>query len=250
MIVVSGVQRQFNGHQVLKGVDMTVADGKTHVILGRSGCGKSVLLKHMLGLMKPDRGSISVNGLDLAKLDEEQLNKARLQFGMVFQGAALFDSLTIEENVGFLLYEFTELNRTKIRAKVKELLKLVGLGSIEDKKPYELSGGMRKRVAIARALCLNPSVLMYDEPTTGVDPIGSDMINALIMDLNVKLGVTSVVITHDLASAFSIAHHISFMFDGRIVLTGTPAEVRATTEPRLMQFLTGSRQGPIGETDV
>jgi phospholipid/cholesterol/gamma-HCH transport system ATP-binding protein len=250
MIVAKSVHKTFGGHHVLKGVDISVADGKTHVILGRSGCGKSVLLKHLLGLIKPDTGAIMVNGLDLARLDESQLNKARLQFGMVFQGAALFDSLTIEENVGFLLYEFTELNRTKIRAKVKELLRLVGLGSIEDKKPHELSGGMRKRVAIARALCLNPSVLMYDEPTTGVDPIGSDMINALIKDLNKKLGVTSIVITHDLASAFDIAHHISFMFDGRILLTGTSAEVKATTDPHLMQFLTGNRQGPIGETDV
>lgn len=226
MIAITDLHKKFNGSEVLQGVTLTINTGRTHVIIGRSGCGKSVLLKHLMGLLKPDKGKIYVNKVEVTSLPERELDNVRLQFGMVFQGAALFDSLNIEENVGFLLYEYSDLPRPTIRTKVKDLLHLVGLPDISSKYPQELSGGMKKRVAIARALCLNPSILLYDEPTTGVDPIGADLINSLIENLHDKLGVTSIVVTHDLTSAFKIADEISMLFRGKIIFTGLRPTLR------------------------
>lgn len=179
-----------------------------------------------------------------------ELDKIRLQFGMVFQGAALFDSLTIQENTGFLLYEYSDLPQIEITKRVKRLLGLVGLHNIEDKYPQDLSGGMKKRVAIARAVCLNSSILIYDEPTTGVDPIGADMINSLIKKLHDKLQVTSIVVTHDLESAFEVGDCVSMMLGGKIIMTGSPDEIKNTEDQRVQQFIQGKMAGPIKETDV
>ncbi len=250
MIRIENLHRDFNGVAVLKGLSLSIETGKTYAIIGRSGCGKSVLLKHIMGLLKPDSGNIYVNGIDITQLNEKELDKIRLQFGLVFQGAALFDSLTVEENVGFLLYEYSDMKRTQIREKVKYLLRLVGLANIEDKYPEELSGGMRKRVAIARALCLNPTALLYDEPTTGVDPIGADMINTLMKNLHDKLGVTSIVVTHDMSSAFRIADRILMLFGGKIIFDGTPEEIKTSTDERVVQFIEGRDVGPISQVEV
>jgi phospholipid/cholesterol/gamma-HCH transport system ATP-binding protein len=250
MIRIENLHKEFNGQKVLQGVDLTILEGKTHAIIGRSGSGKSVLLKHVIGILTPDQGKVFVDEVDLSTLREQELDKIRLKFGMVFQGAALFDSLTIEENVGFLLYERSKLGRKAIREKVAEILSLVGLKDIEDKYPQELSGGMKKRVGIARALCLKPSILLYDEPTTGVDPIGADKINVLIKDLHDKLGVTSVVVTHDLESAFKVADSISMLFKGKIIYTGSPKQIQTTKDPMITQFIEGRMAGPINEVDV
>ena len=250
MIEIRELYKSFGENKVLKGVNLCIETGKTHVIIGRSGSGKSVLLKHIIGLMKPDKGEIVVNNINITSLTEEELDKIRLQFGMVFQGSALFDSLTVEENVGFLLYEYSELSKEEIRKRVGALLSLVGLKGIEDKYPQQLSGGMKKRVAIARALCLNPSILLYDEPTTGVDPIGADMIDSLIKNLHDKLGVTSIVVTHDLNSAFKIADCVSMLFDGKIIFTGSPQEVKEAKDLRVRQFIEGKMFGPISQVEV
>lgn len=229
---------------------MSIEKGKTHVIIGRSGCGKSVLLKHIIGILRPEKGEIYINNVEITSKTEVELNQTRLQFGMVFQESALFDSLTVGENVGFLLYENSDMPHLRIRKKVSELLSMVGLEGIEDKYPEELSGGMKKRVAIARALCLNPSILLYDEPTTGVDPIGADMINRLIKSLHDRLEVTSIVVTHDLNSAFKIANCVSMLFNGKIIFTGSVEEISKSSDERVRQFIEGRMEGPIGETAV
>ena len=250
MIEIIDLHKKFNGLDVLRGVNLSISDGKNHAIIGRSGCGKTVLLKHIIGIVKPDKGKIFINNVEISSLPEKELDNIRLKIGTVFQGAALFDSLTVEENVGFLLYENQDFPAKHISNKVKELLSLVGLVGIEKKFPQELSGGMKKRVAIARALCLNPSILLYDEPTTGVDPIGADMINSLIKNLHDKLKVTSVIVTHDLNSAFKVADYISMLFKGRIIFTGTPQEIKQTKDPVISQFIEGNMVGPIKEVDL
>lgn len=250
MIQIKNLYKNFGDIRVLNGINLDIKHGKTHVIIGRSGCGKSVLLKHIIGILKPDQGKIKVNNIDINTLSEMELDKIRLQFGMVFQGAALFDSLTIQENTGFLLYEYSDLPQIEITKRVKRLLGLVGLHNIEDKYPQDLSGGMKKRVAIARAVCLNSSILIYDEPTTGVDPIGADMINSLIKKLHDKLQVTSIVVTHDLESAFEVGDCVSMMLGGKIIMTGSPDEIKNTEDQRVQQFIQGKMAGPIKETDV
>ncbi len=250
MIELINLQKSFNGLKVLKGVNLSIERGKTHVIIGRSGCGKSVLLKHIIGILRPDEGKIYINNVEITSKTETELNQIRLQFGMVFQESALFDSLTVGENVGFLLYENSDMSHLRIRKKVSELLSMVGLEGIEDKYPEELSGGMKKRTAIARALCLNPSILLYDEPTTGVDPIGADMINTLIKSLHDRLEVTSIVVTHDLNSAFKIADCLSMLFNGEIIFTGSVEEISNSSDERVRQFIEGKMEGPIGETAV
>ena len=250
MVEIIDLYKSFNGLDILKGVNLSIENGKTHVIIGRSGSGKTVLLKHMIGIVKADKGKIYVDNVDITELSENDLAKIRFKFGMVFQGAALFDSLTVQENVGFLLYENSKLSNQELKERVKDLLSLVGLKDIEDKYPQELSGGMKKRVAIARALCLNPSIILYDEPTTGVDPIGADMINSLIKNLHDKLRITSIVVTHDLSSAFRIADYVSMLFDGKIIYTGTVNELKESRDPLVRQFIEGNMLGPIKEIDV
>ncbi len=248
MMEARKVSKSFNGKMVLNQMSLTVARGETLVIIGRSGCGKSVFLKHLIGLMQPDSGSIMVDGMDLSALSTRQMNHMRMRFGMVFQGAALFDSMTIGENVGFGLTEHSSLSQAAVRDRAEEALELVGLKGIQDLKPSELSGGMKKRVALARAICMKPEILLYDEPTTGLDPIMSDAINDLIVSLHDRLKVTAVVVTHDMVSAYKVGTRVAMMYHGNIVEIGTPDEIRNTTNPVVRQFITGSASGPI--TDI
>ncbi|MCM8760700.1 MAG: ABC transporter ATP-binding protein [Candidatus Omnitrophica bacterium] len=247
MIEIKDVYKSFNGHQVLAGTNLTINTGETTVIIGRSGCGKSVLLKHIIGLLKPDSGKILIDGKDITKMDEKELNSIRMRFGMLFQGAALFDSLNVLENVAFGMIEHTNADEEAIKKRVKECLALVGLKGIEYKKPAELSGGMRKRVGLARAIALRPQIMLYDEPTTGVDPIMGDSINDLIIELHNKLKVTSIAVTHDMTSAYKIADRIAMLYNGKIIAEGTPEEIKNTKDPVVRQFITGASRGPITE---
>lgn len=239
------VWKSFGRKRVLRGVDLTIAAGETVVIMGQSGSGKSVLLKHFVGLLLPDRGTILVDGQDVTRLNRKKLFELRMRFGMVFQGAALFDSNTVTENVGLAMREHTDMTGTEIRAIVSEKLKMVGLEGVGDKFPAELSGGMKKRVGFARAIAMNPECVLYDEPTTGLDPIMSDVINTLIIKLADELRITSVVVTHDLASAYKVADRIAMLHDGRVIFHGTPDEVRRTDNAFVRQFIEGRAQGPI-----
>ena len=245
MIEAKGLCKQFNDHQVLDHLDLTVHRGETLVIIGRSGCGKSVFLKLVIGLMKADTGTLRVDGVDITALSTKQLNAQRMRFGMLFQASALFDSMTVGENVGFSLIEHTDLSHSAIRDRVDEALELVGLKGIQDLKPSELSGGMKKRVALARAICLRPEILLYDEPTTGLDPITAAAINELIIRLHDKLKVTSLVVTHDMVSVYKTATRVAMMYQGKIVETGAPDEIRHSSNPVVQQFITGSSSGPI-----
>lgn len=245
MIEVVDLYKKFEGNQVLRKTNLVVEDGETLVIIGRSGCGKSVLLKHIVGLMLPDDGYIKIDHQNIFEFDTKSWNALRLKIGMLFQGAALFDSLTVGENVGFSLLEHTNMDRTEIEEIVSEKLSLVGLSGIEHLKPAELSGGMQKRVGLARAICYDPEIILYDEPTTGLDPIMADAINDLIKALNSRLKVTSIVVTHDMASAYKIADRIAMLYEGNIIEVGTPDEIRNTNNPIVQQFINGRAEGPI-----
>lgn len=247
MIEIINLCKSFNGHMVLDNLNLTINTGETTVIIGRSGCGKSVLLKHIIGILKPDSGQVLVDGKDVAGMDEKELNALRLKFGMLFQGAALFDSLNVRENVAFNMIEHMNSKRSEIDKAVKESLELVGLKAIEEKKPAELSGGMRKRVGLARAICIRPKIILYDEPTTGVDPIMGDAINDLIIELHNKLKITSIAVTHDMTSAYKIANRIAMLYNGKIITVGTPDEIKSAKDPIVRQFITGAGKGPITE---
>ncbi len=247
MIEIINLCKSFNGHKVLDNLNLNINTGETTVIIGRSGCGKSVLLKHIIGIMKPDAGQVLMDGVDVVRMDDKELNAMRLKFGMLFQGAALFDSLNVMENVAFGMIEHTNTSRDEIVKRVKESLALVGLKGIEDKKPAELSGGMKKRVGLARAICMRPQVILYDEPTTGVDPIMGDAINDLIIELHNKMKVTSIAVTHDMTSAYKIAHRVAMLYNGKIKAVGTPQEIKETKDPIVRQFITGAGKGPITE---
>ena len=245
MIEIINLCKSFEDHVVLDNLNFNIQQGETIVIIGRSGCGKSVLLKHIIGIMKPDSGQVLIDGLDITKMDLKELNDFRMKFGMLFQGAALFDSLNVGENVGFALYEHTDLKKSQIEKRIKECLLHVGLQGIEHLKPAELSGGMRKRVGLARAIAVNPEIIMYDEPTTGVDPIMGDAINDLIIELHDKLSITSIAVTHDMVSAYKIADRLAMLYEGKIMATGTPEEIKNTKDPVVKQFITGAATGPI-----
>lgn len=238
MIVIRDLHKSFGDNHVLRGVNLRVGAGTTVVILGSSGSGKSVLLKHMIGLLKPDSGAVIVDGEDVGALSPRELNRFRRKFGMVFQASALFDSMTVEDNVAFPLREHRE-GRTdeEIRAIVESKLRLVGLEGAGPLDPAELSGGMRKRVALARAVARDPKIVLYDEPTTGLDPITTDSVNDMIEDARRKLGVTSVVISHDIGSALRIADYVAVLYEGRIVECSTPEQLRHTTHPHVRAFL-------------
>ncbi|MFH1753342.1 MAG: ABC transporter ATP-binding protein [Candidatus Omnitrophota bacterium] len=244
-IEIINLCKMFGDHKVLDNLSLDLKKGDTTVIIGRSGCGKSVLLKHIVGLMTPDSGQVIIDGVDITKLSGRELNKLRMKVSMLFQGAALFDSLTIGGNVGFALYEHSNMSKRQIAKRVKECLEMVGLRDIEDLKPAELSGGMRKRVGLARAICTNPEVILYDEPTTGVDPIMGDAVNHLIVNLHDKLKVTGIAVTHDMVSAYKIADRIAMLYNGKIIFTGTPSEIKGTKDPVVHQFINGASEGPI-----
>jgi len=244
-IVIDSVSKRLGSKQVLRGVSLDVAPGESVVIIGRSGTGKSVLLKHVVGLIQPDSGTVRVDGVDVPSLGVKDLLELRKQMGMLFQGGALFDSLTVGENVGLPLREHTDVNDTQVELVVHEKLHLVGLDQVEAMRPSNLSGGMKKRAALARALALNPKIMLYDEPTTGLDPITADLINRLIRRLQERLGITSIAVTHDMRSAYHIADRIAMLHEGRIHAIGTPAEIQGTTDPAVRQFIEGSAEGPL-----
>ena len=239
MIFVKNLWKSFDDKLVLAGVDLHIPRGETVVIMGRSGSGKSVLLKLITGLMQPDRGEIWINGEEISKLKLRALNHIRQKFGMLFQSAALFDSMTVEENVGFMLSQHTKLKKREIEEIVAEKLHLVDLDGTQNLKPAELSGGMRKRVGLARAIAFNPEVILYDEPTTGLDPITCLEINQLIRNLHAKLQVTSVVVTHDMASAFFVGTRMTMIHEGTVIASGTPDAIRETDNPVVQQFISG-----------
>jgi phospholipid/cholesterol/gamma-HCH transport system ATP-binding protein len=244
-IVYQDLHKSFGGNPVLRGVDLTVPEGETMVILGGSGTGKSVLLRHTIGLLVPDRGRVLVGGTDLTGLSEQDLVPIRKQVGMLFQGGALFDSMDVFENVAYPLREHTDLSEDQIETRVREKLDLVELdpAAVESLMPSDLSGGMRKRVALARSIALEPRAILYDEPTTGLDPITAQAINAMIRSLQRTLRVTSLVVTHDIASAFTVGDRIAFLFGGEMVFVGTVDEARRSPDPRLRAFLTGGNGG-------
>jgi phospholipid/cholesterol/gamma-HCH transport system ATP-binding protein len=235
-----GLEKGFPHTPVLRGVALDVRRGETLVLLGGSGSGKSVLLKHLNGLLRPDAGTVEVDGVEVSALAEDALVAVRRRMGMLFQQGALFDSLTVGDNVAFPLREHRVAPERELPARIAEALAMVGLEGTERLMPAELSGGMRKRAALARALVLRPTVLLYDEPTTGLDPVVAAKINHLIRDLQRRLGVTSVVVTHDLGSAFLVADRIAFLYEGRIRFAGTPDEARAASDPPLREFLTAA----------
>jgi phospholipid/cholesterol/gamma-HCH transport system ATP-binding protein len=242
MIQIQNLQKSFNGAQVLRGVDFEIHDGETLVVIGRSGGGKSVLLKHLCGLMQPDAGRVVVDGMDIEPLSERELTPIRKKFGVLFQGAALFDSMTVFENVAFPLREERKAEEPEITQRVEQALTIVDLLNAKDKKPAELSGGMRKRAGLARACVANPKYILYDEPTTGLDPVLADHINDLILRTRDQLHVTSLAVTHDMTSAYKIADRIAMLHEGRIHAVGTPKEIQATTDPIVRQFVTGTAE--------
>lgn len=245
MIEIINLHKSFGKNHVLRGVDLEVEKGESMVVIGGSGSGKSVLIKHIIGILKPDDGTVLIDGIDIAKLKENELYEVRKKFGMLFQGGALFDSLRVWENVSFALLRQNRMSEREVKAVAIEKLRMVGLIGVEDLMPSELSGGMKKRVSLARAIAHEPEILLYDEPTTGLDPIMADAINELIIKMKQKLSVTSVAITHDMNSAYKIADRIAMLYEGRIVEVGTPDEIRNTQNPIVRQFITGSAAGPI-----
>lgn len=245
MIKIENLHKSFGENKVLDGVNLEIEKGETIVIIGRSGCGKSVLLKHIIGLLRPDQGQIFIDGEDVTSYTNEKLFKLRQRCGMLFQASALFDSMTVEENVGLGLREHRLLPENEIKEKVREKLKLVGLSGVEEIMPAELSGGMKKRVGLARAIAMDPEFVLYDEPTTGLDPIMADAINDLIIDLRNKLSITSIAVTHDIVSASKIADRIAMLYQGKIIFVGTPEEIKKSDNALVHQFITGSAEGPI-----
>ena len=245
MIEARELRKSFGGQRVLDGTTLRIETGEAVVIIGRSGGGKSVLLKHFIGLLQPDAGEVLVDGESIGRMDERQLLGVRRKFGMLFQGAALFDSMTVAENVGFALRQSRRFTEGEIARQVREALEMVELAGVEDKKPAQLSGGMRKRVGLARAIVYQPQILLYDEPTTGLDPIASDRIDRLIIRVGERLNVTSVAVTHDLRSAGRIARRIVMLHEGRIHATGTPAEILQSSDPLVHAFVNGISEGQL-----
>jgi phospholipid/cholesterol/gamma-HCH transport system ATP-binding protein len=239
MIKIRGLWKSFYESDVLRGVDFEIQEEETIVVIGRSGGGKSVLLKHLCGLLRPDRGVLQVDDVDIVPLKERALTPVRKKFGFLFQGAALFDSMTLFDNVAFPLREERKFTEGEIEKRVMEMLTLVDLAPARTKKPAELSGGMRKRAGLARACVSYPKYLLYDEPTTGLDPIRADNINELILRLRDELKVTGVAVTHDMVSAYKIADRIAMLHEGKIYTVGTPKEIQASTDPVVKQFIMG-----------
>jgi phospholipid/cholesterol/gamma-HCH transport system ATP-binding protein len=245
MIRVVNLHKSFGEKKVLQGVNLEVDKGETLVVIGQSGSGKSILIKHLIGLILPDKGEIYVDGVETTRLSEEERYNVRRKFAMLFQGAALFDSLTVLQNVSFGLERYTDHSRQEIEQLARQALIRVGLRDVENLMPFELSGGMRKRVGLARAIAYNPEIILYDEPSTGIDPIRADAINDLIIQMKNDLNVTSVVITHDMVSTYKVADQVAMLYQGKIISTGTPGEFRESKNPIIQQFISGAAEGPI-----
>lgn len=252
MIKIEGVHKSFGSLKVLEGVDLEIPTGENLVILGRSGSGKSVLLKHIIGLLSPDAGRVLVDETEVGSLGYNELAKLRRRFGMLFQMAALFDSMTVGENVGLALRERGGMKEVDIKEIVREKLAMVGLKGIEDKAPSDLSGGMRKRVGLARAIAMDPEYILYDEPTTGLDPVTAQQINVLIRSLQERLNITSIVVTHDMASANYVGDRMCLLYQGSILFDGTPEDIAKSRDPVVYQFIRGEAQGPLtdGTADI
>ena len=239
MISVEDIHKSFRGFQVLKGINLQMPEGTVTVVLGGSGSGKTVLMKHIMGLFKPDRGRVIVDGQDVSTMGRQDLSRFRERMGMVFQSAALFDSMTVGDNVAFALREHTDMSEKEIRERVKEKLAVVDLYDVEHKYPAELSGGMRKRVGITRAIALRPRYILYDEPTTGLDPVTTAVMDRLMVRTREHLGVTGVVVTHDMRSAYTVGDRIAMLYEGTIRQVGTVAEIQDTEDPVVRQFIEG-----------
>ncbi|SPF47637.1 toluene transporter subunit: ATP-binding component of ABC superfamily [Syntrophobacter sp. SbD1] len=245
LIEVRDLFKGFEGRTVLDGINLTVERGSVFAIMGGSGCGKTTLLRHLIGVIRPDSGEILVGGKDIVLFDENQMDGYRKRFGMLFQMGALLNSLSVHDNIALPLREHTELDEKIIGVMVKMKLELVGLRDFEHLKPAQLSGGMQKRVALARALALDPEIVFYDEPTSGLDPVVTGVIGQLILDLSKRMGITSVVVTHDIGSALKISDKMVVLFRGRVVAEGTPEEIQRSSDPVVQQFIHGSPDGPI-----
>jgi phospholipid/cholesterol/gamma-HCH transport system ATP-binding protein len=256
VIRVQGLHKRFGAQPVLRGVDLDIATGEIMVIIGRSGGGKSVLLKHLIGLLRPDTGTIAVDGTEITRLRGRELDRVRERYGVVFQGGALFDSMSVADNVAFPLRERSRLGVAEIRSRVDEKLDQVGLSGMGHKNPAEISGGMRKRVAIARALVTEPEIVFFDEPTTGLDPILVNTIHHLILELHRKFRFTAVMVSHEIPEIFEIADRVAMLHEGVIVEVGPPETVRASANPIVQQFIrgeveaapAGQRREPGGQT--
>ncbi|MCB9366669.1 MAG: ABC transporter ATP-binding protein [Calditrichaeota bacterium] len=242
MIESRNLKKSFGEKQVLQGVDLTIPTAESLVIIGQSGCGKSVFLKHLVGLLDPDEGEVYVDGDRISNAVRADVYRIRMKFGVLFQSAALFDSMTVMDNVSLGLIEHTDMSRSEITKRVAACLEMVSLPGTEKLKPSELSGGMRKRVGLARAIAMKPKYILYDEPTTGLDPITADSINDLIISLNEELDVTTIVVTHDMVSAFKIADRIVMLHEGKVVFTGTPAETKSTKLGIVRRFIEGESE--------
>jgi phospholipid/cholesterol/gamma-HCH transport system ATP-binding protein len=247
MIRIINLYKSFGEKKVLQGVNLEIQKGETMVIIGQSGSGKSVLIKHLIGILMPDSGEIYIDGVEITRLSEDERQKISRRFGMLFQGSALFDSLTVGQNVGFGLERYTAYSQEEIKRMVRESLEHVGLRGVEHLMPYELSGGMKKRVGLARAIAYNPEIILYDEPATGIDPIRADAINELINKMKKDMRVTSIVITHDMVSSYKVADRIAMLYEGKIIEIGTPEEIRESKNPFVQQFVLGLSEGPIKE---
>jgi phospholipid/cholesterol/gamma-HCH transport system ATP-binding protein len=248
-IELRNLHKSFDGKQVLRDMSIDIDRGETVVIVGGSGTGKSVTIKHIIGLLKPDRGQVIVDDVEVTALGELELNQFRRRFGMAFQEGALFDSMNVYENIAFPLRLHTRMKEDEIRARVEECLEDVHLHGVEKKRPSELSGGMRRRVGFARAISLKPEILLFDEPTTGLDPVISDIIAELICEMDLKLGTTTVTITHDMKVAFKVADRVAMLYDGHIIEQGTPEQFQETTNPIVRQFIEGRAEGPLTDID-
>jgi phospholipid/cholesterol/gamma-HCH transport system ATP-binding protein len=245
MITLTGVRKAFNGQLVLNGLDLEIATGQITAVIGPSGEGKSVLLKHMIGLLRPDAGSVTVDGEEITGLGRGGLNRVREKFGMLFQNAALFDSLTVFDNVAFPLQEKTRLSEAQIAQRVRDALLQVGLAGVDAKYPDQLSGGMKKRVGLARALLMNPRIILFDEPTTGLDPVMCRSIHQMIKETHARFGYTAVVVSHEIPEIFDISNRVAVLFRGKIIESGTPQQIMSSADPVVQQFVNGSLEGPI-----
>jgi len=245
MIRIVDLHKAFGRKKVLQGVNLDLKQGETLAVIGQSGSGKSVLIKHIIGILRPDKGQIFVDGVEITSLKDDELHKITRRFGMLFQGVALFDSMTVAQNVSFGLERYADFSQERIQELVAESLDKVGLKGCEGLMPQELSGGMRKRVGLARAIAYRPDIILYDEPSTGIDPIRADAINDLINMMKKEMNVSTIVITHDMVSAYKVADRIAMLYEGKIVETAAPEEIRNSKNPVIQQFIHGRAKGPI-----